>query len=95
MRIELPELQQISLKLETLDNRIRVLEAKLEPTKQWYSLKEAAAMKSIPYGSICSRPALQPNRGQCDGVVSGRKRWKFSTILRWCEMTDDELLDES
>jgi excisionase family DNA binding protein len=52
MRVELPELDGILSRLNTLEEVISGLRAKLELPKQWYSLKESAVYLGISSKSV-------------------------------------------
>jgi len=89
MDIEVPELRKIDDTLTRIENRLSLIEEKIDPQRLWFDLKAAASLKGIPYNSINSRPRLQPHMGQPDAIISGRKRWRRETILAWLEETDN------
>lgn len=63
------------------------------PAKQWFSLKDSCSLKGLNYKTACNRKILQPNKGQPDGTVGGRKVFKRETVLRWLPLTDSEIID--
>jgi len=63
----------------------------LLPNKMWFSLKEACDLKGLNYKTSCNRKSLQPNHGQPENIVGGRKVFSRETLIRWMVMSDREL----
>lgn len=60
--------------------------------RQWYTLREACAMKGVNYRSVINKPYLKPNAGRnYDAVVGGRKVYSMDTIATWL-LEDDNTL---
>lgn len=62
------------------------------PQRAFFTLKEACYYKNLNYHTACNRTVLQPNSGNADGKVGGRKVWRFATVASWISMTDAELV---
>ncbi len=90
-KIELSELPEILGILREAHHDLKALKDSGQQGPEWLDLKSACQAKGVPYGSVVSRPALQPNRGTPDGIVSGRRRWRRSTIESWLVQTDQDL----
>ena len=67
------------------------MEKKLSLTQLWYTRKEIAELKGIPYRSLLKNKLLQPNFGKPDAIISGRERFHQSTVKKWLNQTDKEL----
>jgi hypothetical protein len=91
MTIDFPELDAITASVSRLEKRLSHIEAKINSQQEWFDLKAACALKGLNYHTVSSRPKLQPNQGEADAVIAGRKRWRRETILRWLELTDEDL----
>jgi hypothetical protein len=55
---------------------------------EWTNLKKACEIKGVAYNSAKSKPALQPNHGDEDAKLNGRKVWRRDTVLSWLEKVD-------
>ena len=63
------------------------------PRKAFFTLKQACYYKNLNYKTACNKKkALQPNGGKEDGMVGGRKAWRYATIAKWIGLTDAELV---
>lgn len=60
--------------------------------KVWFTLKEICLIKGIPYKSVCNNVYLQPNNGNPDAIISGRKRWNRKSVIEWVLQSDADLL---
>lgn len=61
-------------------------------SREWWNLKDACDRKGLCYKTACNRKELQPNGGIPDGKIGGRKVWRWKTIEKWIEETDDMLV---
>jgi hypothetical protein len=75
--------------LVAIRERLDQLEPACRPA--WYNLKRACELKGVAYNTVKSRRELQPNGGNPDGKVGGRRLWLRATIERWSLEAD---LDE-
>jgi len=64
------------------------------PQKYWITLREACDLKGLNYKSALNRKELQPNHGEPDGIIGGRKVFKRETIMEWVVKTDDQLKED-
>jgi len=62
------------------------------PLKAWFTLREACSLKGLNYKTSCNKPYLQPNGGEPEEKIGGRKMWSRETTLSWLILGDDELL---
>ena len=60
--------------------------AAAEPS--WFNLRAACARKGLEYGGVKSRPWLQPNGGQADATVGGRRVWSCESVVAWLSEVD-------
>ena len=58
---------------------------------RWVTLREASELKGICLKTLQNRRALQPNKGQEEGIVGGKRRWTRETVEAWLNQTDAEL----
>lgn len=58
---------------------------------RWIRLEDACLLKNVSYKTITTRPWLQPNYGEPDAIVAGKKTWSSETIIKWLEVTDDQI----
>ena len=61
------------------------------PNKKWFRLKECCALKGINYRTACNKTYLQPNGGKTESLIAGNKVFSRETVLKWLEMTDDDM----
>jgi hypothetical protein len=95
MNVSIPEIEIVISKLNRLERKVLEIEQKIEPRQEWYNLREACTLKGLNYNSVSSRPQYQPNRGQEDAIIAGRKRWRRKTILSWLDVTDSYFKDQN
>ena len=88
MNVDLPEIVELKRLMERLLKEFKDFQEKTTPAKEWYSLKEACAIKGVNYNTVSSLRKHQPNRGKEDGIVCGVRMWRKETILRWIKQTD-------
>jgi hypothetical protein len=84
-------MEEIVREIEALRKEILELRQLVAPRQEWYDLREVAALKGVPYGTITARPWLKPGGGKPDGVIGGRCRWRHDTVMRWLVETDEDL----
>jgi hypothetical protein len=91
--IQIPELTKIQDSLKKLEAQLQILAVKIQPSQEYYDLKEACSLKGINYDSISNTKYayLQPNNGIPDKEFVGRKRWHRTTIEVWLHQCDTEL----
>lgn len=81
---------------EMLDRKLsKAKEEKLSLAKEWFDLREACELKGLNYKTSCNRTMLQPNKGESDGNIGGRKKWRKQTIINWLSLCDEEILMNS
>jgi len=95
MEIKIPEIADLTATISQLDERIAEMENKINPKQEWFTLKEACAIKGLNPHTVSSRRQLQPNRGKEDAMIAGRKRWRRETILSWLDVTDSDFKDQN
>ena len=61
------------------------------PQKRFFTLREACDLKGLNYKTACNQTSLQPNRGQPDVLLGGRKVFRFETVLAWIDLGDEQL----
>ena len=61
------------------------------PNHYWFNLKECCALKGLCYKTACNKKWLQPNSGEPEGTVGGRKVWSYNTVADWITKSDSEL----
>jgi len=91
LNIEIPEINTLIHTVSQLERRIAEIEDKFNPNQEWFSLKEACSLKGLNYNTVSSRLRLQPNKGQEDAIIAGRRRWRRETILKWLNETDHDI----
>ena len=89
MNIEMAELNTLLEEVMQIKQAITDIEMKIDPQQQWFDLKNACRLKGVNYNTVVSKPKLQPNRGEEDGIIAGRRRWRRETILEWINQTDE------
>lgn len=57
-------------------------------TPEWWTLKQCCERKGINYKTACNRKYLQPNGGEADAFLGGRKVWHRTTVEKWLPVTD-------
>ena len=59
------------------------------PPKAHFTLMEACTLKGLNYKTSCNRTILQPNAGEPDGYIGGRKVFRRDTIIKWLNQYDN------
>lgn len=62
------------------------------PQKLWFSLRECCGLKGLNYKTACNRIYLQPNKGNPDGRIGGKKMWNYATLYSWLTMPDSQIV---
>lgn len=61
------------------------------PNKFWFNLKDCCNLKGLCYKTASNKKWLQPNGGEPDGIVGGRRVWSYNTVVAWLSKTDEEM----
>ena len=65
------------------------------PRKVWFSLKEICLLKNLNYKTACNKKdLLQPNNGNADALIGGRKMWNRETVINWIIKSDEDMLSD-
>jgi len=51
--------------------------------REWYNLEINCLVKEINANTLYANPKYQPDYGQFDVIVCGRKQWNKETIRIW------------
>ena len=89
--VRVPEIDLVIKTLAELRTEIDGLRTSVNPSRHWWDLNSAATAKGVSASTLRARPWLQPNGGNEDGILNGRKMWKWETIRRWLDLTDADL----
>jgi hypothetical protein len=84
-------MEEIVHEIEALRKEISELRQLVSPRQEWYDLREVAALKGVPYGTMTARPWIKPRGGKPDGIIGGRCKWRHDTVMRWLAETDEDL----
>ena len=96
MNIDIPELNEITERLDRIDRRLDAL-VQLEVANEdgipaWCTLRKCADLKGIPYNTLLDRPKLQPPKDEVQFAGGRRTRkWPRAVVIVWLAKTDEEL----
>ena len=91
MELRFKELDDLVREVGSLREELASLKAKINPSQEWYDLKQACQLKGVNYHTVISNHRYQPNSGMEDAIICGRRRWKQETIEQWIQVTDGNL----
>jgi hypothetical protein len=65
------------------------------PYQEWYTLKEACALKNLNIKTSYNKRWLMPNKGNYEGSIGGRKCFSRATVISWLKMTDKDINNDN
>ena len=91
--IKAPFLEGLIAELRNLKSEVEELKTKLNPQKEYYTLKEACMMKNVNEGSLANKAYayLRPKGGEPDAYIGTKAQWRWVTIQEWLKQDDDEM----
>lgn len=91
--IRAPFLDDLVVEIKSLHKEVEELKTKLNPRKEYYTLKEACALKNINDGSVANKAYsyLKPRGGVPDAIIGTKPQWRWDTIQEWIHQNDEEM----
>jgi hypothetical protein len=99
---EKSDIRRLEEILNAIQDRLEVLEAAQRLAQEWYTLRQAAALKrgvehragetfDSFYRTLCAKPWLRPSGGTPDAKVGGAQVWHRDAVQIWLQLTDEDL----
>ena len=62
--------------------------------KYWLKLREACELKGLDPKTAQNKRHLQPQFGKEDGKIGGVRKWRWTTIQEWLDLSDEQIEEQ-